>query len=271
MRILVKIGGAQLEEPAPRAALCRAIAAALAAGHQLIVVHGGGNQIRQLTRALGIEDRYHEGLRITDARTADVVLMVLGGQVNRTLVAALQHAGVPAVGLSGADGRTFTASKLERPGVDLGFVGSVASVQPDLVHTLLRSGYVPVLATVAPGSGDDGSTPFYNLNADLAAGPLCRAFGCDAILFLTDVDGVLDADRQRIAALTEPDCARLVQTGVAKGGMLPKLDAALQALRDNPRALVKIAPAKGADAVLAALQPDVGTRFTTLSNPPTAP
>ena len=97
MRILVKVGGAQLEETGPRAQLCLAIAAARKAGHEVVVVHGGGNQIRQLGKDLGIEERYHDGLRVTDARTADVVLMVLGGQVNRTLVAALQRAGVPSV------------------------------------------------------------------------------------------------------------------------------------------------------------------------------
>jgi acetylglutamate kinase len=261
VRILVKIGGAQLEESAPRQALCQAVARACQAGHELIVVHGGGNQIRALGKALGIEDRYHEGLRITDARTAEVVLMVLGGLVNRTLVNSLQRALVPAVGISGADGASFSAKKLEKPGVDLGFVGTIDTVRPELVQTLLAARQVPVIATVAPGADSPDGEPFFNLNADHAAGPLCRAFGCDALLFLTDVDGVFDAERRRLARLTPADCERLVRTGVAKGGMLPKLEAALQALRDNPRALVKIAPAGAPDAVLDALRDDAGTRF----------
>ncbi|TAJ21912.1 MAG: hypothetical protein EPO68_04020, partial [Planctomycetota bacterium] len=103
-RLLVKLGGAQLEEPAARAAVARSLAAARAAGHELVIVHGGGNQIRALTKQLGIADRYHEGLRITDAATADVVLMVLAGLVNKALVADLGAAGVAAVGLCGADG-----------------------------------------------------------------------------------------------------------------------------------------------------------------------
>ncbi len=263
MRILVKIGGAQLEEVGPRTQLCKAVANARAEGHEVIVVHGGGNQIRQLGKALGIEDRYHEGLRITDARTAEVVLMVLGGQVNRTLVASLQRAGVQAVGLSGADGATFSARKLEKPGVDLGFVGAIDTVRPQLVLSLLASGNVPVLATVAPGAHARDGEPFFNLNADHAAGPLCKAFGCDAVLFLTDVPGVLGADKQLLRALTPADCDRLAKTGVATGGMLPKLDAALMALRDNPRALVKIAPAGEPDAVLRALRQNVGTSFVT--------
>ena len=261
MRILVKIGGAQLEDAGPRQALCDSLAAARRAGHELIVVHGGGNQIRTVCKSMGIADRYHAGLRITDARTAEVVLMVLGGLVNRTLVAALQHAGVPAAGLCGADGGSFTAEKLEVPGVDLGFVGAVDNVRPELVQTLLRSGHVPVIATVAPRAAAADGEPFLNLNADHAAGPLCRAFGCDALLFLTDVPGVLDARGELIAELTPAACEQLVRDGTATGGMLPKLDAALRALRDNPLALVKIAPGGAPDAVLHALRPDTGTSF----------
>ncbi|MBL8722917.1 MAG: acetylglutamate kinase [Planctomycetes bacterium] len=261
MRILVKIGGAQLEQPGPRSQLCKALARARAEGHELIVVHGGGNQIRQLGKALGHQDRYHDGLRITDAATAEVVLMVLGGLVNRTLVAALQRQGVTAVGLCGADGGTFAARKLEKPDVDLGYVGAVDTVRPQVVLSLLRSGVVPVLATVAPGLSAQEGEPFFNLNADHAAGPLCRAFGCDALLFLTDVPGVLGADKQLLRRLTPAACAQLVATGVATGGMLPKLEAALLAVRENPRALVKIAPAGEVDAVLRALRQQVGTAF----------
>jgi len=262
VRILVKVGGAQLEEAGPRAALCQAIGRAHEEGHELVVVHGGGNQIRQLGKALGLPENYHDGLRVTDARTAEVVLMVLAGLVNKTLVRSLQRVGVPAVGLSGADGGTFTAKRLEKPGVDLGYVGAIDQVQPHYVMTLLSTGHVPVVATVAPGTASGDGEPFFNLNADHAAGPLCRAFGCEALLFLTDVPGVFDAHGQRLARLTPMDVERLVATGVAKGGMLPKLDAALMAHRDNPRALVKIAPANAADAVLQALRANTGTEFT---------
>jgi len=259
VRILLKIGGAQLEREEPRAALCAAIAAAQGDGHELVIVHGGGNQIRAVGAQMGLTDRYHDGLRITDEATADVVLMVLGGKVNRLLTAALQRAGVAAVGISGADGASFTATPLERPGVDLGYVGAVGATDPRLVLSLLGNGYLPVVATVAPDAA--GSGPFFNLNADHAAGPLCRAFGCDALLFLTDVPGVLDADGERLAALTPADCERLTAAGTASGGMLPKLEAALLALRQNPGGLIKIAPATGADCVRAALERHTGTRF----------
>ena len=261
MRLVVKIGGAQLEDTGPRRAFCESVAAARRAGHEIAIVHGGGNQIRTVGKSMGIEDRYHDGLRITDAKTAAVVLMVLGGMVNRTLVRALQHAGVPAVGISGADGGSFSARKLEKTGVDLGFVGAIDGVQPRLVDTLFANGYVPVIATVAPGGDSDDSSPFFNLNADHAAGPLCKALRGSALLFLTDVPGVLDARGVLLPELTPARCDELVRAGTAKGGMIPKLDAARMALRDNPTALVKIAPGGGSDAVLRALAPDSGTTF----------
>ena len=125
MKLLIKIGGAQLADQAGRQALATSIRTALADGHQVILVHGGGDQIRALTKRLAIEDRYHDGLRITDAATAEAVLMVLGGQVNRQLVADLCAHGVPAVGITGADGNTFSAQPLKRAGADLGYVGAV--------------------------------------------------------------------------------------------------------------------------------------------------
>lgn len=273
MRILVKIGGAQLEQPGPRQQLCAAIRGAKQQGHEVIVVHGGGNQIRTVGKALGQKDRYHEGLRITDRETADTVLMVLGGLVNRNLVQSLSQSDVAAVGITGADGGTFSAKPLLRPGVDLGYVGSVDRVDGKLVESLLKGGFVPVIATVAPGNHQDNEPdsdqPFFNINADHAAGPLCDAFDCDALLFLTDVDGVLDAQGRLMPLLTDHDCARLISTGVASGGMQPKIESAQRAAHENPHAIVKIAPARGDDCVLAALRDGSGSRFFALAKPDT--
>ena len=266
MRILVKIGGAQLERPEPRARLCAAIASARSHGDEVVVVHGGGNQIRELSGRLGLADRYHEGLRITDEATASAALMVLGGAVNRTLVQALQTAGVGSVGLTGADGATFTAAPLSRDGVDLGYVGEVDQVDGRLVETLLKASMVPVIGTVAPRADATAGEPFFNINADHAAGPLCRALRCDALLFLTDVAGVLDGNGKLMPLLTEADCDRLVATGVATGGMLPKLDAARRAARENPRAIVKIAPSDADDCVRSALRDGAGSRFFASQN-----
>lgn len=262
MRILAKVGGAQLEERSARAALCRSVAAAKAAGHEIVLVHGGGNQIRALVKGLGLEERYHQGLRVTDARTADVVLMVLAGLVNKELVHDLERAGVHAAGLSGADGRSFHVRKL-RADVDLGFVGEIARLDTNLIETLLDAGYTPVIATAAPlARGEDASDEhFYNVNADFAAGPLARALDCDALLFLTDVPGVLDHAKELIEDLAPERCAKLQAGGVITGGMIPKVEAALAAWRANPDALVKIAPAGAVDCVLAALEAGRGTRF----------
>jgi acetylglutamate kinase len=263
MRILAKVGGAQLEEPMARQTLCRSIALARERGHEVVLVHGGGNQIRALVRAIGLDERYHAGLRVTDAQTADAVLMVLAGLVNKELVHALQQAGVTACGISGADGASFHARKMHAADVELGYVGEIARVDGRLVEALIGQGYVPVVATAAPlADGEPGlADHFYNINADLAAGPLARALDCDALLFLTDVEGVLDGDRERIDVLTPERCAKLRAGGVVTGGMIPKTEAALAALSANPDALVKIAPAKGEDCVLRALERSVGTRF----------
>lgn len=264
MKLCIKIGGAQLEDAAPRAVLAGAIERARAAGHQLVLVHGGGNQIRALSKQLGIADRYHDGLRITDAATAEVAVAVLAGLVGKALAETLSDSGAPAVSLCGADGGLFFARRHAPGGVDLGYVGQVARVDRKLVDGLLALGFVPVIATVAPldpttaGARDR----LYNINADHAAAPLARAFGCDALLFLTDVPGVLDEQQRLIPQLTPAQCETLKRGGVLRGGMIPKVEAALDALRALPQGLVKIAPAAGPDAVLDALRDEVGTRFS---------
>ena len=263
MRIVAKVGGAQIEEAHGRDDLARSVASAREAGHEIVLVHGGGNQIRGLTKRLQITDRYHDGLRITDPETAEVVLMVLAGLVNKQVVWALEQAGVTACGVSGADGSTFLARPMLAKGVDLGYVGEVLSTSRALVETLLTRGFVPVVATVAPldPAATGNREHFYNLNADLCAGPLAQAFRAEAMLFLTDVPGVLDADKRLIGSLTAVDCAELRSRGVIHGGMIPKVDAAVHAAEKNPAAIVKIAPAKGRDAIREALADTVGTRF----------
>ncbi len=264
MRIVVKVGGAQLEEAAPRAELARSIASAQAAGHEIVLVHGGGNQIRALCTQLGIREQQHEGLRVTDAATADVVTMVLAGLVNKALVRALEDEGVRAAGLSGVDGSSFSVAKTSAA-IDLGYVGHVVRVERGLAETLLATGYVPVVATVAPLARDErGATDkLYNVNADKAAAPLARALEADALLFLTDVPGVRDARKQRIAQLTADEAHALRASGVITGGMIPKVEMALAACAELPQGLVKIAPAGGESAVLRALESSTGTRFMT--------
>jgi acetylglutamate kinase len=249
-----------VEEASGRVTLAASIIAAHRAGHQIVLLHGGGNQMRSLQKALGIADRYHDGLRITDAATAEVALMVLGGSVNRTLVAALQAAGLRAVGLTGADGNTFSARRKLIAGVDLGYVGESGRCDPALVELLLDHDHVPVIGTVAPlaQNAEGPRDRFYNINADEAAGPLAVGLRCDATLFLTDVTGVLGRDGQRIARISPSGIEQLIQDGTIKGGMLPKVRAALLAAKAGCR-LVKILPGAGPDPILGGLSPSCGT------------
>jgi acetylglutamate kinase len=267
LRLLVKVGGAQLEEPEARKSLVRSVVLARRAGLEIVLVHGGGNQIRALGRRLSLPERYEDGLRVTDAAMAEVVLMVLAGLVNKELVSAFEEEGARAVGLCGADGSTFSAAREVRA-VDLGYVGRVARTDPRLVEALLADGCLPILSTVAPlAPGETGARDrFYNVNADLAAGPLAHAFRAGALLFLTDVAGVFDGDGTLVAELTPARCAAMRASGAIHGGMIPKVEAALAALEANPGGLVKIAPAAGGNAVLAALDPAVGTRFVANAN-----
>lgn len=263
--MLVKIGGAILEESAARARFARSVASAQRAGHEVVVVHGGGRQLGDLCARLGLAERRWQGLRITDAATAEIALAVLGGSVNRATVRALEAAGVHAVGLSGADGSLFGVEPLASDDVDLGFVGRVDAVDGRVVEHLLGGGFVPVVSTVGPRSGaapDD--EPFFNVNADHAAGAIARAVGADVLLLLTDVAALLDHTGQRIASVNVDRVAELRRDGTIAGGMLPKLEGALAALTPPSRTVVKIAPGGAEDALLGALDARVGT--TVLAN-----
>jgi acetylglutamate kinase len=260
MRILAKVGGAQLGDAAARAAFASAVASARAAGHEVVLVHGGGDQVRAWSKRLGIEDRYERGLRVTDDATAEVVTAVLGGEVGRELVRALSAAGLRAVSLTGADGGLYTA---RRKDPRLGFVGEVERCDASVVEALLAAGCVPVIASIAPldvACEGDGSR-FYNINADSVVGPLAAACGAGAALVLTDVPGVKGADGVVVPSLDPAACAALEDSGVIAGGMLPKVAAALAAAAAAPNAVVKIAPSAGADALTRALEPSVGTAF----------
>ena len=263
MRLLVKIGGAQLSDPAGRHAFALSVAQAREEGHEIVIVHGGGDQIREWSERLGLDPRYSQGLRVTDGPTAEVVTAVLGGTVGRGLARDLGAVGVLAVSLTGADANLFDARPLEHDGLPLGYVGSVSAVRPPLIQLLLEQGVVPLIASIAPlGQGFDGPDEhLYNINADHAAGPLAGAFEAEALLFLTDVEGVRDGTGQHLDALDARTAADLRSRSVLAGGMLPKVEAALQAAQGSSL-LVKIAPAASAGAILAALEEGCGTRIT---------
>jgi acetylglutamate kinase len=223
MKLLIKIGGTLLDAPETRHALAAQIAAAVAAGHSCVVVHGGGKQMTRFLEDRGVASNFVNGLRVTTPETIDAVLKVLAGSVNQELVSALIRAGVPAVGLSGLDANLVDAVQMSP---ELGAVGRVTRANPALLHLLVSHKYLPVVACLA----GDREGNFYNVNGDQMAVACAAGFGADRLIFLTDVAGVLDASGNRIATLSIAQIRDLIATGVAKGGMEAKLNAAASAV-----------------------------------------
>jgi acetylglutamate kinase len=242
--IIVKIGGAALEDAAILRKCARAIAELAQDGHRVAVVHGGGAALTRVLKQLGKKSEFIRGLRVTDAETRDVALMVLGGIVNKKMVAAIQSAGMPALGFCGGDGMSFRARRKVIAGNNLGFVGEICFAEPCWIDALWQHGAIPVLASLALGA--DGE--YYNVNADEMAAACAAACHADALIFLTDVPGVKDADGSVIPWLSTKHAEDLVAGSVISGGMLPKLQACKQALKQGV-GRVRILPAAEADAL----------------------
>lgn len=224
--IVVKYGGNAMTDPALAQSFAADIVLLQAVGLRVVVVHGGGPQIGDLMARLGKVSEFRDGLRVTDAETLDIARMVLVGKVNRDIVAAINSHGPLAVGLSGEDAGLIQAG-LRNP--ELGFVGDVTEVHPAIVESLLAQNLIPVISTI----GADLSGQAYNINADTVAGALAGALGAEKAIYLTDIAGLLrDVDDPR-SLITETDAdeiAELVASGVLSGGMIPKIDACLDAL-----------------------------------------
>jgi acetylglutamate kinase len=248
MKYVVKLGGAGLETPSLLEGCTRAIADLVRDGHQVAVVHGGGVQLTRMLKALGKKSEFINGLRVTDAETRDVALMVLAGKVNKGLVAGLGALGVPAMGLSGGDGLVFRARKkrtaLETGGPDLGFVGEIAASDPRWLEAIWQLNGVPVLSSMALGF--DGE--YYNVNADEMAASCAIACRADALVFLTDVAGVKGANGEVLRWLSIDQIAEMAKSEVISGGMLPKLSACREALLNGVKR-VRILPAEAASSL----------------------
>jgi acetylglutamate kinase len=242
MKFVLKIGGAALEDRTRVAAFARAVAS-LASQHRVAVVHGGGAALTRTLLELGRETKFVNGLRVTDAQTRDVAVMVLAGHSNKRLVCAIDAAGVPAAGLCGSDLRILRAAK-KQSAVDLGFVGEVVGVDWRWIDTLWNGGAVPVIASIA--SGSDGE--LYNVNADDVASACAVACQADALVFLTDVSGVRDAEGRVMERVVTGHVAGLARDSIISGGMLPKLAACAHALEGGV-ASVRIMPAARAEAL----------------------
>lgn len=254
MRILVKLGGTLLDEPQSRDALAAQIAQAQAGGAEIVVVHGGGRQMTRFLAERGIESRFVNGLRVTGPEIVDAVLKVFAGSVNHELVASLNRAGALAVGLTGIDSFLVEAEQMDPV---LGAVGRVTKSNPALLHLLVSQGYLPVVACVA----GDRQGQVYNVNADQMAVACAAGFGARQLIFLTDVEGVLDSTRQVRPILTGEEATRLIGEGIATGGMRAKLEAALAALRTGVES-VRIAPGTAAGVLARILaKEDIGTQL----------
>lgn len=242
MRILVKLGGTLLDSPPSRDALAAQIAEARRGGVEIVIVHGGGKQMTRFLAERGVESRFVNGLRVTTPETVDAVLKVFAGSVNHELVASLNRAGAPAVGLTGIDAFLVEAEQMDPA---LGAVGRVTKSNPALLELLTAHAYLPVVACVA----GDRQGQVYNVNADQMAVACAAAFGARQLIFLTDVEGVMDGARQVRSSLSAGEAQKLIADGIATGGMQAKLEAALAALRQGVEQ-VRIAPG-AAEGVLA--------------------
>lgn len=221
--IVIKIGGVALEQQSASPALWKRLVA-LHRSHAggLVLVHGGGKAVDRMLAALGMETKRHNGLRITPPDQMDVITGVLAGTLNKKLVGCINAAGGKAVGLCLGDGNDLHAAKLRVDGADLGCVGEVTGGDAALLRMLLVGQYLPVVACVGL---DSAGTPL-NINGDDAAAGVAKALGAHSLVLLTDVAGVLDADKRLIPQLTPSDIQRLSAQGVITGGMIPKLQAA---------------------------------------------
>lgn len=225
MKWLVKLGGTLIDADPTRERLARQIAA-VSRTVSMVVVHGGGRQLTRYLAEHGVESRFVDGLRVTTPAVLDAVIKVVSGSVNRQLVATLNSAGAPAVGISGIDAGLAEAAQLDPA---LGSVGRVIRANPALLDAMLAGGFLPVVACVA----GDREGRCYNVNADQMAVACAVAFGADRLIFLTDVAGVLDAGKSLLPRLTMARSEALIAAGVATGGMLAKLNAATGALRQG--------------------------------------
>lgn len=247
MTDVVKLGGSLLENRDLRHAALEAVATAWSSGKRSIVVHGGGKRIDAMLAALDIPKKVQGGLRVTDAETLDVVVSILSGLVNKTLVAELRGRGIRAAGLSGADGDTLWAEFHEAiEGVDLGFVGRVVRCDPTLLAAVLGAGFLPLVASVALGR--EGT--LLNVNADSAASALAGALGAKRLVFLTDVEGVKGADGAVIDRIDARAARTLLASPAVTGGMKPKLRAAVEALEAGVSEVVIAGPSMHRSALL---------------------
>jgi len=243
MTLVVKIGGQAVEDPQVRRAVARQIAELRRAGHRVVVVHGGGKLLTATLQKLGIPTRFHNGLRVTDAATRDVALMVLAGIVNKQWVAELEAQGQRALGICGGDAGLVQARKLKVGGNgtshDLGFVGRPQKISTKVLEVAFRAGMVPVVASLALGPGGE----YYNINADDLAAGLATGLEADRLLYLTESGGVWDAEKNLLPVVKVNEIAGLIRREIVRDGMIPKLRSCARTLRQKVGEIDILSPA----------------------------
>lgn len=269
MTIVIKYGGHAMADEQLKEDFARDITLMKFIGLNPVVVHGGGPQINSVLERMGISPQFVRGMRLTDQETMDVVEMVLGGKVNKAIVAQINHQGGKAVGLSGKDGGLILAKKLQimyqedenKPPeiIDPGLVGQVTRVEPGIINTLTAQGFIPIIAPV--GVGEAGET--YNINADLVAAKIAVALSAGRLILLTDVDGVMDSSGSLISSIDAGTIRRMIDEKSISGGMIPKIEYGLEALQ-NSVGKVQIINGKKRHALLLELFTDkgIGTEIT---------
>jgi acetylglutamate kinase len=237
--IVIKYGGSTMEEERLKRSFALDVVLLKYIGIHPVIVHGGGPQIGEMLNRLGKKSQFIEGMRVTDRETMDVVEMVLVGKVNKEIVAMINQQGGKAVGLSGKDGRLIVAQKMkltrnvekDKPPeiIDIGMVGEVKAIHPEVIESLERENFIPVIAPV--GVGEEGET--YNINADLVAGKIAAALKAEKLILLTDVAGVMDEKKRLIPSLHVRQARELIEQKVISSGMIPKVNCCLDALNDG--------------------------------------
>ncbi len=237
--IIIKYGGHAMEDEELKVSFIRDVILLNYIGLRPVIVHGGGPQIDGMLEKIGIKSKFVEGMRVTDEETMSIVEMVLVGKINKELVSLINQHGGQAVGLSGMDGNIIRARKLwisrkgkdtaEKELLDIGLVGEVESVNPELIENIRNNKWIPVIAPV--GVGPEGE--MYNINADLVAGKVAAALKAEKFILLTDVEGVLDSQKKLISTMNAEMANHYLREGIITGGMIPKVNCCLQALREG--------------------------------------
>lgn len=248
--VVIKFGGNAMGSPELTEAFAKDVVLLRQFGIRPVIVHGGGPQIGKMLERLSIKSEFVDGLRVSDLETVEIAEMVLSGGINKGLVTAINQAGGKAVGLSGKDANLITAKKMRE---DLGFAGEPETTDVTVLDTLAANGFIPVISPISAGTDGAG----YNVNADTAAGTIAAALGAARLMLLTDIEGVMDRDKNLLTNLSADDAQGLIDDGVAIGGMIPKLQTSIGAVKSGVEAVV-ILDGRRAHGLLVELFTDMG-------------